>query len=103
MPRGAKSTYTGRQKRMAEHIEEGYESRGVPEQEAERRAWATVNKETHGGEKGGSGTGVPEDHSAARKGGKLGGAVQAKRTPAQRAQSARKAAQTRKQNEIRSG
>ena len=56
MPRGDKSSYTGKQKRMAEHIEEGYEKRGVAEGEAERRAWATVNKETHGGKKSGSGT-----------------------------------------------
>jgi hypothetical protein len=45
MPRGDKSSYTDKQKRQAEHIEEGYERRGVPEREAERRAWATVNKE----------------------------------------------------------
>ncbi|MCS3978658.1 plasmid stabilization system protein ParE [Bradyrhizobium japonicum] len=44
MPRGDKSSYTDKQKRQAEHIEEGYEHRGVPEKEAERRAWATVNK-----------------------------------------------------------
>ncbi|HZP80239.1 MAG TPA: hypothetical protein VFB21_01255 [Chthonomonadaceae bacterium] len=49
MPRGSKSAYTAKQQRMAEHIEESYESRGVPEDEAERRAWATVNKETGGG------------------------------------------------------
>ena len=73
MPRGSKSSYTGRQKRMAEHIEEGYEKRGVSEDEAERRAWATVNKETHGGKKSGSGRGKSEDHSPARKGGRLGG------------------------------
>ena len=42
MPRGDKSKYTDKQKRKAEHIEEGYESRGVPEEESERRAWATV-------------------------------------------------------------
>ena len=48
MPRGDKSSYTDKQKRQAEHIEAGYEKRGVPEDEAERRAWATVNKETHG-------------------------------------------------------
>ena len=42
MPRGDKSTYTDKQKRQAEHIEEGYEKRGVPEDEAARRAWATV-------------------------------------------------------------
>ena len=51
MPRGDKSSYTDKQKRKAEHIEEGYEHRGVPEKEAERRAWATVNKETYGGKK----------------------------------------------------
>jgi plasmid stabilization system protein ParE len=61
MPRGDKSSYTDKQKRMAEHIEEGYEKRGVPEDEAERRAWATVNKETHGGKKSGSGRGKSED------------------------------------------
>ncbi len=53
--RGDKSAYTDKQKRQAEHIEEGYEKRGVPEEEAERRAWATVNKESGGGKKSGSG------------------------------------------------
>jgi hypothetical protein len=48
MPRGDKSKYTDKQKRQAEHIEEGYEKRGVSEEEAKRRAWATVNK-TSGG------------------------------------------------------
>ena len=56
MPRGDKSKYTDRQKRKAQHIEEGYAQRGVPEKEAERRAWATVNKEEGGGNKSGSGT-----------------------------------------------
>jgi plasmid stabilization system protein ParE len=55
MSRGDKSAYTDKQKRKAEHIEEGYESRGVSEKEAERRAWATVNKQDGGGKKGGSG------------------------------------------------
>ena len=59
MPRGDKSKYTDKQQRMEEHIEEGYEKRGVPRKEAERRAWATVNKQTGGGNKpGGSGRGV---------------------------------------------
>jgi hypothetical protein len=53
MPRGDKSSYTSKQKRQAEHIEEGYEKRGVGTKEAERRAWATVNKETSGGKKSG--------------------------------------------------
>ncbi|QRM30089.1 hypothetical protein JO965_03480 [Microvirga sp. VF16] len=52
MPRGDKSAYTDKQKRKAEHIEESYESRGVSEKEAERRAWATVNKQEGGGKKG---------------------------------------------------
>jgi plasmid stabilization system protein ParE len=56
MPQGDKSKYTYKQKRQAEHIEESYEQRGVPEEEAEARAWATVNKEDGGGKKpGGSG------------------------------------------------
>lgn len=71
MPRGDKSKYTDKEKRQAEHIEEGYESRGVPENEAERRAWATVNKVHGGGEKpGGSGYGKSENHEPMRKGGK---------------------------------
>src|SRR2546421_12428773 len=73
MPRGDKSKYTDRQKRKAEHIEEGYEKRGVPEQEAERRAWATVNKEEGGGNKSGSGRGGADPHVASREGGRLGG------------------------------
>ncbi len=77
MPRGSKEKYTDKEKRQAEHIEEGYEERGVPEKEAERRAWATVNKVHKGGEKpGGGGYGKPEDHSPMKKGGKLGGRAQ---------------------------
>jgi hypothetical protein len=60
MPRGDKSSYTGKQERMAEHIEEGHEKRGQSTGEAERKAWATVNKETHGGKKSGSGRGTKE-------------------------------------------
>ncbi len=48
MPRGDKSKYTDKQKRRADHIGEGYGGRGVPGEEAERRAWATVNKESGG-------------------------------------------------------
>ncbi len=71
MPRGDKSKYTDKEKRQAEHIEEGYESRGVPSDEAERRAWATVNKVHGGGEKpGGGGYGRPENHEPMRKGGR---------------------------------
>ena len=95
MPRGDKSSYTGKQKRKAEHIEEGYEKRGVSRKEAERRAWATVNKETGGGKKSGSGRGKPENRSASRKGGRLGGQAAARRPAGARAASARKAARTR--------
>ncbi|MDA7415026.1 plasmid stabilization protein [Xenophilus arseniciresistens] len=98
MPRGDKSAYTDKQKRQAEHIEEGYEDRGVPKQEAERRAWATVNAETGGGKKSGSGRGKAENHAPSRKGGKAGGAASAHRTAAERSASAKKAAATRKRN-----
>ena len=98
MPRGDKSTYTDKQKRKAEHIGESYEDRGVPHEEAERRAWATVNKETHGGKKSGSGRGKKEDHSPSRKGGRAGGAASASRSAAARSASAKKAAATRKRN-----
>ena len=55
MPRGDKSSYTDKQKRQAKHIEEGYEKRGVSEDEAKRRAWATENKVSGGGKKSDSG------------------------------------------------
>ena len=73
MPRGDKSKYTSKQKRKAEHIAEGYEDRGVSKKEAKSRAWATVNKESGGGQKSGSGRGKKESHSSSRKGGKKGG------------------------------
>lgn len=73
MPRGDKGAYTDKQKRQAEHIEEGYEDRGVSSKEAKARAWATVNKESGGGKKSGSGRGKKENRSAAKKGGKKGG------------------------------
>jgi plasmid stabilization system protein ParE len=73
MPRGDKGAYTDKQKRQAEHIEEGYEKRGVSEEEAEKRAWATVNKATGGGKKSGSGRGKPVNKSPMKKGGKKGG------------------------------
>ena len=95
MPRGDKSSYSDKQKRQAEHIEDGYEHRGVPEREAERRAWATVNKETGGGKKSGSGRGRKPNRAPAKKGGRLGGAASARRSAAARSASARKAARTR--------
>jgi plasmid stabilization system protein ParE len=94
MPRGDKSAYTDKQKRQAEHIEEGYEHRGVSEGEAERRAWATVNKETGGGKKSGSGRGKAVNRAPSRKGGKIGGKASAAKSA--RSASAKKAAATRK-------
>jgi plasmid stabilization system protein ParE len=79
MPRGDKSAYTDKQKRKAEHIEESYEERGVSEKEAAARAWATVNKQSGGGNRSGSGRG----RSASRK-------------KAARKDSARRAVQTRR-------
>jgi hypothetical protein len=96
MPRGDKSKYTDKQKRRAEHIQEGYKEQGVSEKEAESRAWATVNKMDHGGKKSGSGRGRKTDMSPAKKGGRKGGAASAARSKAERSASARKAARTRK-------
>jgi plasmid stabilization system protein ParE len=73
MPKGDKSSYSSKQKRKAEHIEEGYKKRGVSGKEAERRAWATVNKSSGGGKKSGSGRGKKESKASSRKGGKKGG------------------------------
>ena len=98
MPRGDKSKYSDKQKRQAEHIEQGYEARGMPEDEAERRAWATVNKQTGGGNKSGSGRGRPDTTVSAKKGGERGGRAAAVRPAAARSASAKKAAATRKRN-----
>jgi len=98
MPQGDKSAYTDKQKRQAEHIEESYEERGVPDDEAERRAWATVNKTSGGGKKSGSGRGKAENKQPAHSGGRKGGAASAARSPEERSASAKKAAATRKRN-----
>ena len=78
MPRGDKSSYSSKQKRQAEHIEEGYEKRGTSKKEAERRAWATVNKQDKGGKKSGSGRGKKSSHESSRKGGRKGGKAKKK-------------------------
>jgi plasmid stabilization system protein ParE len=98
MPRGDKSAYTDKQKRKAAHIAEGYRQRGVSRDEAEARAWATVNKESGGGNLSGSGRGVPDTKISARKGGRIGGAKSAARPKAARSAAARKAAATRRAN-----
>ncbi len=93
MPRGDKSSYTDKQKRKAQHIEESYEARGVPEKEAEARAWATVNKDSGGGNKSGSGRGKPDTHASARRGGK----ASADRSAADRSAAAKMGWETRRQ------
>ena len=94
MPRGDKSSYTDKQKRKAEHIEEGYEKRGVPKKEAEARAWATVNKDSGGGNKSGSGRGKRDTNASARRGGKASSG----RSAADRSASAKKGWETRRNN-----
>ena len=93
MPQGDKGKYTDKQKRKAEHIEEGYEERGVSEKEAERRAWATVNKESGGGNKSGSGRGKKDTHVSSSRGGRKS---QENRTKADRSAAAKKGWETRR-------
>src|SRR3954447_23321659 len=95
MARGSKAAYTGKQKRKAEHIAEGYEHRGVSKKEAESRAWATVNKESGGGKKSGSGRGKKESHASSRKGGRKGGSSWS-RAPGSRSAAAKKGWETRR-------
>ena len=102
MPRGDKSAYTDKQKRQAGHIEESYEERGVSKEEAQARAWATVNKETRGGKKSGSGRKKTNVTSPSKEGGHLGGAAAASRSPEERSASAVKAADTRRRNAAKS-
>jgi len=94
MPRGDKSSYTDKQKRKAEHIEKGYEKRGTSKKEAERRAWATVNKDTGGGNKSGSGRGKKDSNEASKRGGR----AHAKGSPEARSAAARKGWDTRRRN-----
>ena len=94
MPRGDKSSYTDKQKRKAEHIEDGYEKRGTPSKEAEARAWATVNKESGGGNKSGTGRGKADTHVSSSRGGRAHNAGSAE----QRSASARKGWDTRRRN-----
>ena len=93
MPQGDKSSYTAKQRRKADHIAEGYEDRGVSHKEAESRAWATVNAESGGGKKSGSGRGKKESRASSRKGGRKGGSSQ---TSEQRSAAAKKGWATRR-------
>lgn len=93
MPRGDKGAYTDKQKRKAQHIEEGYRERGVGKDEAERRAWATVNAVSGGGKKSGSGRGRTENREPERRGGRKGGSSM---TREERSRAAKKGWQTRR-------
>lgn len=93
MPRGDKGAYTDKQKRKAEHIAEGYEDRGVSKKEAKSRAWATVNKESKGGKKSGSGRGKKESRVSSRRGGDK---AMAERTSEERSRAAKKGWETRR-------
>lgn len=95
MPRGDKGAYTDKQKRKAEHIEKGYEQRGVPKKQAEARAWATVNKESGGGNASGSGRGKPDTHASSSRGGRANRSGSAE----QRSAAARKGWVTRRKNQ----
>jgi hypothetical protein len=102
MPQGDKRSYTEKQKRKAEHIEEGYIEKGVPRKVAEARAWATVNKQDGGGKQSGSGRGRSEARNKAARSNSAKRAA-ASRTPAQRSASAKKAAATRARNRANKG
>jgi len=62
MPRGEKTAYTDKQKRQAQHIETGEREAGRSKEDAERIAWATVNKQDGGGKKSGAGRGKDRHH-----------------------------------------
>lgn len=94
MPRGDKDAYTDKQKRKAAHIEQSYEDRGVSEKEAEARAWATVNKDSGGGNRSGSGRGKADSHEAPSRGGRARTSGSAE----QRSAAARKGWETRRKN-----
>lgn len=93
MPQGDKSSYTAKQRRKADHIADSYEERGVSHKEAESRAWATVNKDSGGGNKSGSGRGKKDSNAASRKGGRKSGSSQ---SSASRSAAAKKGWATRR-------
>jgi plasmid stabilization system protein ParE len=93
MPQDDKSAYTDKQKRKAKHIKDGYRERGTSEEEAQRRAWATVNKESGGGNKSGAGRGTPDNKESSRKGGRISASG---RSHASRSAAAKKGWETRR-------
>ncbi|WP_420143703.1 plasmid stabilization protein [Sphingobium sp.] len=98
MPQGDKSAYTDKQKRKAQHIRESYEERGVPHDEAVTRAWATVNKDSGGGNRSGSGRGRPETHASAREAGLKDGVSSDHHVKARRSAAAKKGWETRRRS-----
>lgn len=92
MPQGDKSSYTAKQRRQAEHIEKGYEHKGISKKTAQKRAWATVNKQD-GGAKGVKKKATPKKKGATTKTTRKTAAKQPSRS---RSAAARKAARTRK-------
>ncbi|PZU11963.1 plasmid stabilization protein [Sphingomonas sp.] len=99
MPQGDKSAYTDKQKRKARHIEKSYEARGTPRKEAVARAWATVNRESGGGNKSGSGRGTPDTHVSSSRGGR----AHKSGSPEQRSAAARKGWDTRRRKAAAEG
>jgi hypothetical protein len=96
MPRGDKSSYSSKQKRQAEHIEEGYEKKGVSKETAEKRAWATVNKQDGGAKGPGAKKKTTAKKSAGKKtGAKKASASKTARKSPTRSAAAKKAARTR--------
>jgi hypothetical protein len=94
MPRGDKSSYSNKQKRQAEHIEEGYKKKGLSSKTAESRAWATVNKESGGGKKSGSGRKKAAKKTAKKSGARRSAAKKGGRKTARKKSTARKSART---------
>lgn len=95
MPRGDKSSYTDKQKRQTAHIREGYEKRGISHDESEARAWATVNKTTHGGMKSGSGRGKATSKPPTRKSDRPGAQGSSKRSTSKLSTSGRESPKAR--------
>ena len=90
MARGSKKSYTSKQRRQAEHIEESGEKRGMSSKRAKAMAYATVNKQDGGGKKSGSGRGKKRSTASSRKGGRKGGAASRGRKSSARKSSGRK-------------
>lgn len=69
MARGSKASYTNKQRRQAKHIEDSEKKSGRSARASARIAYATINKQDHGGKKSGSGRGKQSNHTSERRGG----------------------------------